>query len=302
MDESDVWDVEEILKRILKTDMKAIADNKAHVEFLKSILQKRLEMGMEPPITAVPILIRQLPEEIVPERFKSLKYEDFHDAVKWMFEDEEARKHLEKALLHTTGATEYTHDNPYLEHLLNSAAFENMRILDIGTATGVYTKSLLEEVKNPIKSLVRTNLAENIKITQHPWQKDKIPDYREIKPFNIVTDVLPEKFDIVIFKDVSKFLHKEGLKRAMENIKKMTDHGSIVIYGGEIEASGHARYVGFSDGKSAIRILVNHNGKLVEVDPERFIKEVAKVKSREEYLQKLPSLIAKHKIRKRKPK
>ncbi|MCE4607959.1 MAG: hypothetical protein F7B61_03245 [Caldisphaeraceae archaeon] len=294
---SDKWDVEDILQKILKNQFKAIANKKEYVDFLREILKKRKEMGMEPPIAAVPIILRHMPKEIIPEHYKNPKYEDFPEIAKWMFTDERARKHLENILLYTTGHAEYEHTNPYLDKLLNAKPFDGMKILDIGTATGSYSASLLNKVQNNIQKLVRTNLSPYLEVIHHPTNKGRIKDYVEVKPFNIAKDVIPEKFDVVIYKDIEKFLEEDGRKNAWKNIKEMTNQGSIVIHGGQVETVGYGRYVGFMDGESAIKLLVHHNGKLVEVEPEKFINEVSKIGTKNEYLKRLPEILKRTRVK-----
>ena len=259
-------------------------------KFMKEAIRELVENGIKVVYPAIPLMMEHFPD--APKKFQRgvMKADDHPAALEWIFRDPKRREIFKGLLTSPGGFKSYSHDNPYLDRLLSSPAFEGMRFFDIGAENGGYSSQLLDASNTPSK-VVRTNLGKGSRISSHPKSKDKIPDYREVAPYNIASAPLPEKFDVVVFKDVSKYLTEAGKEKAFGNILRMTEPGSVLIHGNDPNVGKNQILTGFRDAESRIELFVHQEGQLVEVEPIPFIKRVSALPGRREYLEALPRIV-----------
>jgi len=141
---------------------------------------------------------------------------------------------------------------------------------DIGTSGGWFSHPFVTFIRQNFdkKRIVRTDALKQ----EISWHTDL-----EVKIHDITESPIEGKhgFHVIIVKELMKFFNEKGTERIWSNVAADTKEGGVVISGEE----------------GSFELRIGHNGGLVKVNPEAFLKELRNIKNYQDYLENLDRII-----------
>ncbi len=167
-------------------------------------------------------------------------------------------------------------------------------VYEIGASMGSWMEGIL------YRSGIRPRLLYQTNFGEIPREMLDTLDYNPVYKTGVnildkdITSKIPGKAHIVVVKDVMKFIRRWKRRNAFKNVSKLVQEGGILIIGSSMvterdrEITSRMPYV--IDGSSKLSIFLKKNGKMVKVDPNKFMQTLRESRTWEDYFKRLNNI------------